>query len=438
MYALMYLLIDVEWKKIFLIQYLQISVYFRMDHVLGTVQAQVGLRTIYDDDFIDRLNHYYTVILLIVFTVIVSTNQYVGDPIECWCPADFTENRVDYTNFVCWVSNTYYIPMQNQIPVNVDNRRQKELTYYQWVPIILLILALLFKMPRMVWKVLSASSGISMDKLGNLAKETQYISPEDREKKLNHIVKYLDQWLSGVQHYRAGMCVKLRENASKFACCFCGRHFGNYLVTCVLFIKLLYLINAISQLYILNAFLGTDYSVYGIEVLTSLYNGEDWTYSPRFPRVTLCDFEIRQMTNLQRWTVQCVLPINLFNEKIFIFLWFWHVLLAFLSAFSLVVSAYAFMFPQHRKSYIRKYLLLNKLYKTGRTASEREKKMVRRFVDNYLRHDGCYVLRVFSNNANDVITSEIIKYLYQDYVKEKEQRENKDVDTNGLMEDSQK
>lgn len=96
------------------------------------------------------------------------------------------------------------------------------------------------------------------------------------------------------------------------------------------------------------------------------------------------------------------------------------------------------MFPQHRKSYIRKYLLLNKLYKTGRMASEREKKMVRRFVDNYLRHDGCYVLRVFSNNANDVITSEIIKYLYQDYVKEKEQRENKDVDTNGLMEDNQK
>jgi hypothetical protein len=61
--------------------------------------------------------------------------------------------------------------------------------------------------------------------------------------------------------------------------------------------------------------MGSEYSVYGFEVVNSLYEGEDWTYSPRFPRVTLCDFEIRQMTNLQRWTVQCVLPVNLFNEK---------------------------------------------------------------------------------------------------------------------------
>ena len=391
-----------------------------MDHVLGTVQAQVGLRTIYDDDFIDRLNHYYTVIMLVIFTVIVSTNQYVGDPIQCWCPADFTENRVDYTNFVCWVSNTYYIPMQSQIPTQVGERRQKELTYYQWVPLILLILALLFKIPRMFWKVLVASSGISMDKLGNLAKETQYISPEDRKKKLEYIVKYLDQWVGGVQHHRAGMCVRIRERVSVVCCFLCGRHYGNYLVTCVMVVKSLYLINAICQLYMLNAFLGTDFNVYGFEVLESLYKGEDWTYSPRFPRVTLCDFEIRQMTNLQRWTVQCVLPINLFNEKIFIFLWFWLVFMAFLSAFSLVISIYAFMFPQHRKSYIRKYLLLNKLY----TRTEREKAIARRFVDKYLRQDGCYVLRVFSNNANDVITSEIIKYLYKNY-KDKEKDEEK-------------
>ncbi|KAK3083046.1 hypothetical protein FSP39_012546 [Pinctada imbricata] len=382
-----------------------------MDHVLGTMQAQVGLRAIHDDDFIDRLNHWYTVIMLVVFTVIVSTNQYVGDPIQCWCPADFTDNRVMYTNFVCWVSNTYYIPMANQIPTNIGQRTDKEITYYQWVPLIFLVLALLFKIPRMFWKVLVASSGISMDKLGTLAKETQYISAEDRKKKLQHIVRYIDQWLGGVQQYRAGMFVRIRERVSAVCCCLCGRHYGNYLVTCVVIIKVLYVANAIGQLYLLNLFLGTEFNIYGFEVLDSLWKGEDWTYSPRFPRVTLCDFEIRQLTNLQRWTVQCVLPINLFNEKMFIFLWFWLVLVAFLSTFSLIVNIYAFTFPQHRKSYVRKYLMLNRLY----GGSEREKIIARRFVDGYLRQDGCYVLRVFSNNANDVITSEIIRYLYKNY-----------------------
>jgi hypothetical protein len=70
--------------------------------------------------------------------------------------------------------------------------------------------------------------------------------------------------------------------------------------------KLIFLVNAIAIMYIMNSFMGSEYSVYGFEVVNSLYEGEDWTYSPRFPRVTLCDFEIRQMTNLQRWTVQCV------------------------------------------------------------------------------------------------------------------------------------
>jgi hypothetical protein len=32
-----------------------------------------------DDDFIDRLSRRYSVVLLMLFTVVVSTKQYVGD-----------------------------------------------------------------------------------------------------------------------------------------------------------------------------------------------------------------------------------------------------------------------------------------------------------------------------------------------------------------------
>jgi len=383
----------------------------RLDHVLGTVGSSIGLKSVYDDDFIDRLNHYYTVIILIIFTVIISTNQYVGDPITCWCPADFTENRVDYTNFVCWVSNTYYIPMQHQIPTQIDHRTDKELTYYQWVPLILLTMALLFKIPRMAFKVFSASSGISLDRLAGLAKETQYAKPQDRHDRLTYIVKYLDQWLSGVSEYRAGMCVRIRQKLGEACCFICGRHSGNYLVTAIIFVKILYFGNCVAQLFLLNTFLGTNYNVYGFEVMQSLAMGEDWTTSPRFPRITLCDFEIRQMTNVQRWTVQCVLPINLFNEKIFIFLWFWIVLIAALSAFSVVVTIYATIFPQHRRSYMRKYLRLSDLYKK----TDIDRKILRKFVESYLKQDGVYVLRAVSNNANDVIATELVKLLFEHF-----------------------
>ena len=39
----------------------------------------VKLRFTNDDDFTDRLSRRYSVMLLLVFTIIVSTRQYVGE-----------------------------------------------------------------------------------------------------------------------------------------------------------------------------------------------------------------------------------------------------------------------------------------------------------------------------------------------------------------------
>ena len=37
-----------------------------------------------DDVFIDRLNHRYTVSMILTFAAIVTTQQYFGSPITCW------------------------------------------------------------------------------------------------------------------------------------------------------------------------------------------------------------------------------------------------------------------------------------------------------------------------------------------------------------------
>lgn len=61
---------------------------------------------------------------------------------------------------------------------------------------------------------------------------------------------------------------------------------------------------------------GDGYHYYGLEVMRALRD-PDFRGSNRFPYVTMCDFTVRRMGgNNQQYTVQCVLPVNLFNEKV--------------------------------------------------------------------------------------------------------------------------
>ena len=58
--------------------------------------------------------------------------------------------------------------------------------------------------------------------------------------------------------------------------------------------SVLYTGNAVGQLYLMNEIIGKGYTAYGYNVLVSAINGEEWTESPFFPRVTQCYFKVRE------------------------------------------------------------------------------------------------------------------------------------------------
>ena len=93
-------------------------------------------------------------------------------------------------------------------------------------------------------------------------------------------------------------------------------------------IKCLYLVIAILQIYLMNAFLSTKTnSFFGYEILTTILRGEadlvQQSDSKIFPRITICDVKTKELGTDHTYTVQCVLSFNMFNERIYAFLWFW-------------------------------------------------------------------------------------------------------------------
>nr|QQY02483.1 innexin 1 [Cryptocotyle lingua] len=174
-------------------------------------------------------------------------------------------------------------------------------------------------------------------------------------------------------------------------------------------IKLLYLFNVIGQLCFLKYFLGTESYLFGLHVLNDLINGRPWTQTGNFPRVTYCDFEAKKTGKNYKYTLQCVLPLNLFLEKVYVFLWFWFLFVAMLTTYSLFKWLYRLSIPHRRRTFIHKFLIP---WKFPYGCEKVNKHLFNVFVDKYLDSNGVFLLWLISMNASELVAGELISALW--------------------------
>jgi len=220
----------------------------------------------------------------------------------------------------------------------------------------------------------------------------------------------------------------IRRRFGSFLCCSVSRHSGNYLAVVYVFVKLLYIANAVGQLFLLNLFMGRGFGLIGIEAIRRWMNGLDIEIVERFPRITMCKFMIRTLgDNIQPYDVQCLLPINIYNEKIFLLIWFWLAFVAIASIYGLVKWLYYFT-SGARNNFVRRFLKANEIrYYTSSTSSsstaigsttDQDQAPVKRiddFVTNYCRQDGLLLLRIVKKNTNNVIAGEVVCALWDNW-----------------------
>uniref|UniRef100_A0A5S6QY30 Innexin n=1 Tax=Trichuris muris TaxID=70415 RepID=A0A5S6QY30_TRIMR len=374
-------------------------------HFLTSVLKSIEPRV--DDDFVDRLNYYYTTGVIIMMAILVSAKQYAGHPIECWVPAQFTKAMEQYAENYCWIQNTYWVPFDDLIPQHIEDREERQIGYYQWVPFVLAIEALMFYVPTSVWRFMNAQSGINVLGVLELATDPRNIEPQNRLYTVNVLSRHIDDALRYQREYS-------RRERSVYLWAFVriGKLYGAYVTLIYCFVKSLYFLNVFGQFFLLNRFLASESTAFlGAGVIMNLLQGIEWQNSGVFPRVTLCDFDIRVLGNLHRHTVQCVLVINMFTEKIFLFLWLWFLILALLTFINLLYWMLTILLPSLRVAFIKRALDLS----DAPPDSKKDWKHLSNFVDHYLRPDGVFLLRMVSTHTGNVLCNELIFSLWTRY-----------------------
>ena len=120
----------------------------------------------------------------------------------------------------------------------------------------------------LIWQIFSERSGINISNLVEAADTIQNaLYPERRDKTIKYMIRHLDHYLLYQREYRGGCRVAAKNFFAKYLCLVCGNRHGNYLVLIYLLTKVVYFSNALVQLFLLSAFLGSDYRMYGFKVL---------------------------------------------------------------------------------------------------------------------------------------------------------------------------
>ena len=182
--------------------------------------------------------------------------------------------------------------------------------YYQWVPFVLFLQACIFYVPHALFKVCEGGKVASI--ISGLHQRATELDDAERAGGHGKLAKYLIKSINTHNFW-----------AARMMCC-----------------ELLTFLNIIFNMYFMDVFLGREFSQYGLKVLSFVEDDPQNRIDPMsrvFPRMTKCVYKNYGPSGTQQnHDALCMLPINVINEKIYVFIWFWMVILGVITAINTV------------------------------------------------------------------------------------------------------
>merc|ERR1719367_616014 len=275
------------------------------------------------------LHQQWTFVILIIGLIFASSNNYLNkDAMIC-------HGGNSYINNFCFLHGSSHVPRALQAELSSstscisedeggkDQDKVRTTHYYIWLPFILAIIAIMTKLPWILWKNV-LERGL-MKKL---------VADMDQDGS-----KTAKRFLQVVMRGRTNSVTAIVYN---FGLAFC---------------EVLNLVVILVSQSILNSLFNDEFASYGVKVQS--YNS--FVPNPSLPELTspvnpMCHLFPTEVSctvktggiggNANKENILCLLPNNVFYQYYFLILWWWWVVLIFITCLGLVYRLVQILIPQ--------------------------------------------------------------------------------------------
>jgi len=325
---------------------------------------------------------------------------------------DFLKNLEKFRNMPYYQKQGLYVSGPSGFVGPHVGGELVRVSYYQYVPIVIVTMALLFFLPFYMWKENVQRSGIHLVAIMKGASDISKIHDVKDNAMLSNFVTQFRCYVGLLSEDK-----KPRRIFQQIQYILCiGMTYRNSLFCYYVFIKLVYIGNIVLQLFILSSFFGMEgfwaLILHSYGVLLKIATDQYWDHSRLFPMSTVCHFTTSRDGEHQPFTVECTLPINIFNDKIFTIIVLLYQVLLIATLLSILRWFYVSS-ERKRILFIRAHLKQH--HDTGVTKTEES-------LLNILHRDAVFILQLIEMNVSGVVVSSILSQLYSELESERKRR----------------
>ena len=335
------------------------------------------------DNWIFRSVTAFSFDLLVACAIIGGFTSYFGDPIVC---EEKGGHRIELIEAHCWLHGTRDLEdklgLQGVNCTKGGDKLSRNL-YYEWVVLVLFLSAILLKIPALFW---SWIEGGLMSTFSGQYKDMEILKQGKRDFKQ-------------AVETEATNFKKIQESFST-----------NFYYTKFLFCQFVAWGLLVGVFFMNDRFLEYNFVSYGHNVIEFWKKSEperSEDVNPMcqaFPTKVGCEVILKNHTTGKEEVTDavCILRHNIVNEKIYLVLWFWFVIMFAVSGFQLILEIFFVTLPYY---FLRLQFFIFQAIKYKIMSTDMKKYLATCSVGDV------FVLYQISKNTNSNFFNELLEYL---------------------------